>query len=155
MEKKTKDRDVELIRFCTRSPKITENKKVKNAKKVFYDNIWFDSGLEAYVYSRLVELKINFTYATQRYEIIHPFVYQGEKVRAMTYKPDFVGRSFMIEVKGWKTDAWRVREKLVKRRLSKDYPELKYYTISSKDAFDSIINEIIDRENDIKYEIQT
>ena len=130
----------------TQITKDKENKKVKNAKRELYDNIWFRSRLEVYVYKRLKSLNVNFEYEKHRYTIIYPFEYQEEKVRAMTYKPDFVGETFIIEVKGHKTDAWLVREKLVKRRLSKDYPHMKFYQISSQKQFESIADEILNRE---------
>lgn len=127
-----------------------ENKKVRNAKKVFYDNIWFDSSLEAYVYWRLVSLGIDFEYGITKYVLIYPFEYQDEKVRQMTYKPDFVGKTFVIETKGWRTDAWSVREKLIKRRLKKDYPQLKYYIVTSMEKFEEIVDDLIKRENNLK-----
>lgn len=137
--------EADTVVFC-----VSANKKVKNARKVYYDETWFRSKLEYYVYRRLKELGINFEYEKNRFTLIHPFEYQGEKVRPMTYKPDFVGKTFIIEAKGNATDAWKVRVKLVKRRFAKDYPHYKYYQVSSMKAFEEIIDEIQLRETNYK-----
>ena len=126
------------INMMRRSP----NKKVKNATPTIVGGIQFLSKLEAYTYEQLLENNIPCEYAKVRYEIIKPFVYDNEKVRAMTYKPDFTGDNFVIECKGHCTDAWKVRVKLIKRRFSKDYKHLKFYIVSSKKLVDEMIKEI-------------
>lgn len=127
------------------------NKKVKNATITVVDGIKFLSKLEAYVYVQLKTHNIEFKYATDRFTIMYPFEYQNEKVRAMTYKPDFTGDTFVIECKGHPTDAWKVREKLIKRRLSKNYPNLHFYKVGSQKDFNNIIEDLKNRENVKKF----
>lgn len=79
--------------------------KVKNATPNVYDGIKFRSKLETYTYKKLKEAKIKANYEPTHFELIPKFEYQGEKVRAMTYLPDFVGKDFIIECKGLMGDA--------------------------------------------------
>lgn len=79
--------------------------KVKNATPTQYDGIKFRSKLEAYTYKKLKEAKVYAEYEPTHFELIPKFEYQGEKVRAMTYLPDFVGKDFIIECKGLMGDA--------------------------------------------------
>ena len=79
--------------------------KVKNATPTQLDGIKFRSKLEAYTYKKLKEANIKAEYEPIHFELIPKFEYQGEKVRAMTYLPDFVGKDFIIECKGLMGDA--------------------------------------------------
>ncbi len=82
-----------------------QNKKVRNATPLFYDGIKFKSKLEVYCYNKLKENNIKAPYEENTFTIIDNFIYNGEKVRKMTYKPDFVGKDFVIECKGKANDA--------------------------------------------------
>lgn len=118
------------------------NKKVRNAKPIIVDGIQFKSTLEGYVYYRLKQLGIDVEYENNRFIILEAFKFQGETIRQMTYRPDFVTNNFIIECKGHKTDAWNVRVKLIKKMLSEQYPTKKYYTVSSMSQFEEIVEEL-------------
>jgi hypothetical protein len=46
------------------------NKKVRNAQKIFYDNIQFQSRLELHCYKKLKEAKLEFEYEPISFELI-------------------------------------------------------------------------------------
>lgn len=96
------------------------NKKVRNAKKINFDNIQFQSRLELYCYKKLKEANLEFEYEPQSFELMPKFEYdlscfesykkntkwlfgiKSKLVRSITYKPDFVNLKdgWIIECKG-------------------------------------------------------
>ena len=100
--------------------KSSANKKIRNAEKISFDGIQFQSRLELHCYKKLKEAGLEFEYEPQSFELIPKFEYEpqcaesykkgnkwlfGNKskiVRAMTYKPDFVNLKdgWIIECKG-------------------------------------------------------
>jgi hypothetical protein len=89
-----------------------------NSKKKTIDGITFASSLEAYTYAKLKEAGIDFEYEGKTFEVLPAFRYEaqylhstskkkemsdktGKLVRAVTYKPDFVGEGWVIECKGF------------------------------------------------------
>ena len=89
-----------------------------NSKKKTIDGITFASSLEAYTYASLKEAGIDFEYEGRTFEVLPSFRYEaeylhstskkkemsdktGKLVRAVTYKPDFVGEGWVIECKGF------------------------------------------------------
>ena len=100
--------------------KPKSNKKVKNATPNVYKDIKFRSKLEVFFYKLLETSGIDAEYEKHSYTLIDKCEYRGEKVRPITYKPDFVNEQlgFLVEVKGIKTDAFVLRWKLFKRYLS-------------------------------------
>jgi hypothetical protein len=105
------------------------NKKVKNALASVYDGIKFRSQLEIFIYKALKAAGIPSDYEKKSYVLIDKCEYNDEKVRPITYKPDFVNEElgFLIEVKGIKTDAFVLRWKLFKRYLSINGPQLELF----------------------------
>jgi hypothetical protein len=97
------------------------NQKVRNATAVEYDGIKFRSKLERYMYQQLKEAKLDFEYEKEKFVLIEPFEYNGEKVRACTYLPDFIvtikGKKYVVEAKGMKTDVWNLKYKMIKKYL--------------------------------------
>ena len=94
------------------------NKKIMNATPLTFDGIKFRSRLEAFTYRKLKENGIEADYELNRYVLIPSFEYEGEKVRACTYTPDFVGKGFIIEVKGFSTDSFKIKWKMFKQYLA-------------------------------------
>jgi len=88
-----------------RRKKTTGNQKVRNVKPNIYDNIHFKSKLETYCYQQLQKHNLETNYEKLKFTIVEPFQYNGEKVRAMTFLPDFSGKEFIIECKGMMNDA--------------------------------------------------
>lgn len=114
--------------------------KVKNATPNEYDGIKFRSKLETYTYKKLKEANIYSEYEQHRYELLPAFTFQGNKVRAITYLPDFVGNNFIIECKGFPNEAWPLREKLFKYYL-KD-TNYKFYVVHTQKEVDKLISEL-------------
>ena len=103
------------------------NKKVINATEVTVDGVKYRSKLEAKCAQILKENNISFEYEPLKIEYIPKFEYYGEKYRAAFYTPDFIVDSkFILEIKGWKTDTYRYKKKLVLLKLLNDANYTKY-----------------------------
>lgn len=92
-----------------------------NSKKVEVDGIVFDSVLESRYYlhlkERLANGEIKNFILQPSYELTPSFEKNGKKVRAITYKPDFLIRHLddsmeAIDVKGFSTQASEMRKKM-------------------------------------------
>lgn len=118
------------------------NKKVKNATRVVIDNINFRSKLEAYTYIKFKEANIYLDYECKRFELLPKFEFQGKKIRAITYLPDFIGNNFIIECKGFKTDTWPLREKLFNYYLYRFEPNIKFYVVHNQKQVDELIKHL-------------
>ena len=112
----------------------SENKKVKNAKKVIYDGISFKSRLELYCYKKLKESEIQFHYEPKAF-ILHignkpnlvKFYDPDKKTKHLklnttkltniTYTPDFVGDGWIIETKGIKSSTYSIKMKMFREYL--------------------------------------
>lgn len=100
-----------------------------HAKKVIVDNVSFDSKKEAEYYKELKLLQRAGEIQTIRlqvpFELQPGFVRAGKKVRPITYIADFVislpnGSHEVIDVKGYKTDVYRLKQKMLLYR----YPDI-------------------------------
>lgn len=118
------------------------NKKIRNATINVYDGILFRSKLETYTYRKLKEANIYTEYEKHRYELIPAFVFLGKKIRAMTYLPDFVGSTYIIECKGWGNDAWPLREKLFKYKMYLTQDTRDFYVVHNQKEVDECIDKI-------------
>jgi len=74
--------------------------------------------------------------------LLPKFVYNGETIRAITYLPDFVGKDFIIECKGFANDAWPNREKLFKYYLSQHLPHVKFYVVKTQKQVLELVNNL-------------
>ena len=103
------------------------NKKVINATEVTVNGVKYRSKLEARCAQILKENNISFEYEPLKIEYIPKFEYYGEKYRAAFYTPDFIiDNKYILEIKGWKTDTYRYKKKLVLLKLLKDSNYTKY-----------------------------
>ena len=120
---------------------MAENVKVKNAKKVEYDGIKFDSALEVFTYKQLKLLGVEFNYAGVVFEIIPALILNKtialwpnasgidkktlrlrDKIQKKTYTPDFThnwkDKYFIVwESKGWANDDFVSKKKLIMKYL--------------------------------------
>ena len=120
---------------------MAENVKVKNAKKVEYDGVKFDSALEVFTYKQLKLLGVEFNYAGVVFEIIPALILNKtialwpnasgvdkktlrlrDKIQKKTYTPDFThfwnGKYFIVwESKGWANDDFVSKKKLIMQYL--------------------------------------
>lgn len=128
--------------------KKSQNKKIKNATPIETDGIKFRSKLELYTYKKLKEANIMTDYEQHRYELLPAFVFHGKKVRAMTYLPDFVGKGFIIECKGFANDAFPLRKKLFEFWLSVHEPETQYHVVRTQKEVDQLVETLKSLNNE-------
>lgn len=114
--------------------------KVRNATPTEYDGIKFRSKLEMYTYKKLREARINADYEQHRFELLPAFVaLSGKKYRAMTYLPDFVGKGFIIECKGFPNESWPLRKKLFEYALVRDNLKYDFYEVHTQKEVDTLV----------------
>jgi hypothetical protein len=131
------------------------------AKKVEYDGIKFQSGLEKNMYIALKKAKIKCRYEVETYELIPGFMFNNnsyerqsngkggyiergnKKVRAITYTPDFTGPGFIIECKGRANESFPIRWKLFKRYVAKNMPEVTLYKPQTKKECEETVQLIL------------
>ena len=153
------------------TPKQTDNKRIKNAKRHVYDGITFKSGLEVFCYQQLKEAKLKFEYEERVFVLQDPFTYNQlcvetkliknkatgkmvkslietptHKIRAISYTPDFVyivdKKGWIIECKGFKTPEFALRNKLFKMYLETSGYEVNLFLPSNHSEVISCINKI-------------
>ena len=131
------------------------------SKKVTYDGITFQSGLEKYVYTALKKANIKAKYEGATYELIPSFNYDkpcyerqangkgdyknrsGKKIRGITYTPDFVGTDFIIECKGRANESFPIRWKLFKMYLFHTRSEVTLYKPQNQKECDETVSLIL------------
>lgn len=121
----------------------TSNKKVKNATPLEYDGVDFKSKLEMYCYKLLKENQIPVEYENVKFQILEPFSYNEEKIRGMTFLPDFVGDTFVIECKGFMNDAFPLRWKMFKHHLYVNKLRYTLYLPRNKKDVETVVQEIV------------
>ena len=122
-----------------------DKRSVRNTKKVIYDDVQFDSKLELFCYKQLKDAGIEFIYQPTQVDLIDSFelpfkcyehigkrvkedgklLYSTKRfdlvphVRKISYTPDFAApdNSWIIEVKGYPTDVFKLRWKIFKQYL--------------------------------------
>lgn len=89
---------------------------VRNATKVEYDGIKFDSKLEQFAYKQLNLFKINFL-MKRKFIIFDGFKYDGESIRPISWTPDYIlpDHNIIFETKGFANDQWSLKIKLIKK----------------------------------------
>ena len=128
--------------------KRSQNKKIKNATPIEADGIKFRSKLELYTYKKLKDANIVTEYEQHKYELLPAFVFHGKKIRAMTYLPDFVGKGFIIECKGFANDAFPLRKKLFEFWLSVHEPETQYHVVRTQKEVDQLVENLKSLNNE-------
>lgn len=120
--------------------------KIRNATPTEYDGIKFRSKLEMYTYKKLREARINADYEQHRFELLPAFVaLSGKKYRAMTYLPDFVGKNFIIECKGFPNESWPLRKKLFEYALVRDNLKYDFYEVHTQKEVDTLVLNLKER----------
>lgn len=115
------------------------NSKVRNATPLIHDGIKFRSKLEVYCYQRLKESNIQAIYEGKTFVLVPAFTFNNEKIRKMTFTPDFVGEYFIIECKGMMNDVFPVKYKLFKYYLYKHKIKYDLYLPRNRRDVDSVI----------------
>ena len=71
---------------------MSENEgRVKNATKVDKYGLHFRSKLECYTYEAFMKAGIPVEYEPKHFTLLNKFEFNKEKIRAITYLPDFIG----------------------------------------------------------------
>jgi len=126
--------------------------KFKNTKTLLYK-----SKLEEYCASQLERHGIPFTYESQTYTLQNGFdlgdmicwekngkrFSPHKKVRKITYTPDFLGKGFIIETKGVRTESFNIKWKLFKHYVIAKKMKVSLYSPSNKKEIDFVIENIL------------
>lgn len=122
---------------------MSQNKgKVKNATSVDKYGIHFRSKLECYTYEAFMNAGIPVKYEPKHFTLLPKFEYLGEKIRPITYLPDFLGKGFVVECKGLMGDSFPLRYKLFKYYLYKHRSKIKCYLVRNHKQVDEMIIDI-------------
>lgn len=105
--------------------------RIQNVRPKDFDGVSFRSTLEADVAKVLSALGIPFSYEARKITLLEGFhcPFQKEKVRAITYTPDFEIGNVMIECKGFQTPEWRNKKKYLFQYLMQNEPNVSFYEI--------------------------
>ena len=115
--------------------------RVRNATKVDKYGLHFRSKLECYTYEAFMNAGIPVEYLLPKFE------YNQEKIRAMTYLPDFIGKGFVVECKGLMGDSFPLRWKLFKYYLKQHRSKMKCYLVRNHKQVDEMIQELLSQKN--------
>ena len=119
-----------------------KQKTNRGGTKIEYDGIKFRSKLEAYCYKKLKEANIYAEYEQHRYTLLPSFKFDNKTIRTITYLPDFVGKDFVIECKGYANESFPLREKLFKYYLTKNEPHMQYFLVKTQKQIDALIDKL-------------
>ena len=125
--------------------------RVKNATKVDAYGLHFRSKLELYTYEAFMKAGIPVLYEPKHFELLPKFEYLGEKIRPITYLPDFIGKynglRFIVECKGLMGDSFPLRYKLFKYYLKRHHSKMKCYLVRNHKQVDEMIEDILMHNN--------
>lgn len=125
----------------------TSKGRVKNATAVDKYGIHFRSKLECYTYEALISAGIQAKYEPKHFTLLNKFEYLGEKIRPITYLPDFIGKyknkKFIIECKGLIGDSFPLRFKLFKYYLKRHKSKYKCYLVRNHKQVSEMIKDIV------------
>ena len=124
--------------------------RVKNATAVDAYGLHFRSKLELYTYEAFTKAGIPVKYEPKHFTLLPKFEYLGEKIRPITYLPDFIGRGFVVECKGLMGDSFPLRFKLFKYYLKKHRSKYKCYLVRNHKQVDEMIADIIKNQKSQK-----
>lgn len=153
---------------------MTENRKIKNATPKTVDGIEMKSKAEVMTYETLKAYGFNPKYEEKTFvleEGFRPTVrfydldktrhlkLNMDKVRDITYTPDFVFMcndiEVIVEVKGFQNDVYPVKKKLFRKHLETlDYPVI-YVEIHSKRQLKEFIAELNSIKDDYRSKRET
>lgn len=131
---------------------LHENKKIKNASPLEYDDIYFKSQLEKMIYQTLREQGFPVKYEPHKFVLWQGFrptvpfydknkytrmlKLESKKIIDITYTPDFVftynGFLVIIEAKGMENDCFYLKKKMFRKWLEDNHPKSIYFEIYTK-----------------------
>lgn len=107
------------------------SERIVNVKEQDYNGKHFRSTLEAQTAKALDGLGIPYKYEERKVELLPGFrsPFQKDKVRSITYTPDFIIGNIMLECKGFETPEWKLKKKLLFKWLLENEPQTLFYQI--------------------------
>lgn len=118
--------------------------RVRNATSVDKYGLHFRSKLECYTYEAFMNAGISVKYEPKHFTLLPKFEYLGEKIRPITYLPDFIGRykgkTFMVECKGLMGDSFPLRYKLFKYYLKRHHSKMQCFLVRNQKQVNEMIN---------------
>lgn len=141
-----------------------ENKKVKGARRHFYNGVWFKSQIEVDAYKAFVSAGFNpeyekHTYILQKSRLfptqhyapfkdrkLHKLVWglNKYKIISLKYTPDFVftvgDKLVIVEVKGYANDRYPYQKKLFFKWLEDHNPNSAFFEIHNKKQLQAAID---------------
>lgn len=108
------------------------NTKKGNKKK--YRGVEYRSNQEVIFAELLYSNSVRFKYEPYTFEVLEPFTFHGDKVRPISYTPDFLIDGFYVEIKGYigNNRDFPLRAKLFKKYLLENEPNMQYVVLSKK-----------------------
>ena len=118
--------------------------RIQNVHSGEYKGKKFRSTLEVRTAEVLDALGIPYEYENRKILLMEGFrsPFQKDKVRSITYIPDFTIGNIMIECKGFETPEWKLKKKLLFKYLQENEPYTVFYQIH--DARKSLM-EVLDK----------
>lgn len=133
------------------SSNVESKGRVRNATKVDKYGIHFRSKLECYTYEAFMNAGINVKYEPKHFVLLNKFEYLGEKIRPITYLPDFIGQyknyKFIVECKGLMGDSFPLRYKLFKHYLKRHNSKSVCYLVRNHKQVDEMVKDILMHSN--------
>lgn len=105
--------------------------RIVNVHEQDYNGRHFRSTLETQTAKALDAMGIPYQYEERKIELLEGFrsPFQKDKVRSITYTPDFIIGPIMLECKGFETPEWKLKKKLVFKWLQENEPDTIFYQI--------------------------
>ena len=134
----------------------------RGGTKISYDGINFSSGLERYTYMALKKEKLFEMYEGEAFILMEGFdlpneVYErqsngkgeyrnrgGKKILPIKYTPDFTGRDYIIECKGFANESFPMRWKLFKKWITENETGRTLYKPQNQGEVDRTIQLILE-----------
>lgn len=94
-----------------------------------YKGVMYKSTLEAETAETLDKLGLPINYEARKITLLEGFrcPFQKDKVRGITYKPDFTVGNIIIECKGFETPEWKSKKKYIFKYLMENEPDTPFY----------------------------
>lgn len=107
------------------------SERIQNVQPKEYNGIKYRSTLEADTAAVLDKLGIPFDYEKRKITLQEGFrsPFQKDKIRAITYTPDFEIGPIMLECKGFETPEWKLKKKLLLKYLMENEPDTIFYQV--------------------------
>lgn len=107
------------------------SERIQNVHAQEYNGRKYRSTLEARTAEVLDALDIPYAYEERKIELQEGFrsPFQKERVRSITYIPDFIIGPIILECKGFETPEWKIKKKLVFKWLQDHEPDAFFYQI--------------------------